>query len=766
MSRTRRLVRVRGVVQGVGFRPFVYRLATDLDLAGEVGNDGDGVFADVEGEPGQVQAFLDRLCRDSPVLAQVDEVTAAEAPVRDAAGFHIVATRGGTATTVPLPVDTGPCDDCVAELDDPSDRRYRHPFINCTNCGPRYTIIRSLPYDRPTTTMAGFLMCRACASEYADPGDRRFHAQPVACPDCGPRTTLLDPDATVLARDEDALQGTVQRLRDGAIVAVKGVGGYHLACDATSAIAVGELRRRKSRDDKPFAILVSDIAAAARLAHLGPAATAALASPARPIVLAPRREDADVDAAVAPGLVDVGLMLPPSPLHVLIARGVGRPLVLTSANLAHEPMVHDDAVAMATVAPLVDALLVHDRPIAVRCDDSVFRQVDDGGLAAIRRSRGHAPRRIPVPSSHDVTLAVGGHLKNTVTLVRGGEAVISQHVGDLDHPAALGAFHQAIDHLLAALDVTPTLVAHDLHPGYASTHAAQALGLPTVAVQHHHAHVAATLAEHGRRGPVLGIAFDGLGLGPEGGLWGGEFLVADLDSSRRVGHLVDVPQPGGDAAAREPWRMALAWLEASMGRARAEEEARRLDAEGLDARGLDVLAVSRAAITPTTSSVGRLFDAVAALLGVCHTNTYEGQAAVRLEAAAEMATSRADPDRDLPDGVVDVDGPVATLDARPLVSTIVQARDRGEGPSVVAARFHRDLARATAELACVLAARADLSTVVLGGGVFQNRLLTGQVTQRLRRSGLEVLVPRMVPCNDGGLSLGQAVVAGAAASGR
>ncbi len=750
---TRRLVRVTGVVQGVGFRPYVYRLAQQLGLAGEVGNDGDGVFVDVEGPSSQVLEFVDRLRRDPPSLATIDQITTVPAPPRGHRDFQIGATRASDRTTVPIPVDTGPCPDCLGEMADPDDRRHRYPFINCTNCGPRYTIVVGLPYDRPATTMAGFTMCAACAGEYADPSDRRFHAQPNACPDCGPRTRLVSPVGDVLADGDDAVTDAVARLRDGQVVAVKGVGGYHLACDATNTAAVAVLRTRKERDDKPFALLVGDVDRAHRLVHLGPAAAAALTSPARPIVLAPRRGAVGVAAGVAPGLVDLGLMLPPSPLHVLLADGVGRPLVMTSGNLAHEPIVHDDDDAVSRLGPLVDALLVHDRPIAIRCDDSVFRQGDDGDLQAVRRSRGHAPGRLPLHGPGDGILALGGHLKNTVTVVRDGTAVISHHVGDLDHPAARAGFRQAIEHLLDTLEVDPTLVAHDLHPGYASTQLAMDLGLPTLGVQHHHAHIAATMAEHRRADPVLGIAFDGLGLGPDGGLWGGEFLVADLRSSRRVGHLHEVAQPGGDRAAREPWRMAVAWTRASLDPDRAEAEAARLDP-----RGRDVLAVCRSAITPATSSVGRLFDAVAALLEVCHTATYEAQAASHLEALADAAT---DPRPGRVDGVVRLVDGIGVLDARPLVARVIEDRDRGVAPAVVAADFHASLARATVDLAVGLASWHDLSAVALGGGVFQNRRLVALVVAGLRQAGIDVLVPRLVPCNDGGLSLGQAAVAAA-----
>jgi hydrogenase maturation protein HypF len=609
----------------------------------------------------------------------------------------------------------------------------------------------ALPYDRATTTMAGFAMCADCAAEYADPTDRRFHAEPIACPACGPTLVLAAPDGE-LARGDAALRRAAERLRDGEVVAIKGVGGFNLAVDATDGVAVRRLRRRKARDDKPFAVLVSDLEVAGRLCHLTPPELAALASSARPIVLAPHRAGSGIAAEVAPGLADLGVLLPPSPLHHLLAEDVGRPLVLTSGNLAHEPIAHTDAEAGRTLGALADALLGHDRAIHVRCDDSVVRAGVAGGLQPVRRSRGYAPAPIRLPDGAAAhVLAVGGQLKNTVAVGRDDLAFVSHHVGDLDHPAADAAFRQAIAHLRHLHGVDPEVVAHDLHPSYRSTAFALDLDLPLVGVQHHHAHIAACLAEHGRTDEVVGIAFDGLGHGADGTLWGGEFLVADLLAYERVGHLVAVPQPGGDAATREPWRMAVAWVRHALGDERAEAEGSRHDPRAP--------ALVRLAASPTTlrtSSVGRLFDAVAALLDLGPRVTYEGQAAVALEALAATVDEAAVPTLACPVRTTP-EGPV--LDAGPLVAAVLEARDTGADRALIAAGFHAGLADATAELAMHVAAGRGLGTVALSGGVFQNRRLTRLVAGRLHAAGLEVLVHRLVPPNDGGLSLGQLAVA-------
>ncbi|MDQ4089679.1 MAG: carbamoyltransferase HypF, partial [Actinomycetota bacterium] len=576
-SAERRRLRVTGTVQGVGFRPFVYRLAADLALAGWVGNDSLGVILEAEGPAPALDRLAERLVAEAPPLARIESVVADAVAPTGEAGFTVIDSRDAGAPAVAVPVDVATCDDCLRELADPADRRFGYPFVNCTNCGPRYTIIRSIPYDRASTTMAGFVMCADCRREYEDPADRRFHAEPTCCPVCGPQLTMLAPDGGVLAKAGEALDTAVDLLRQGRILAVKGLGGYHLACDATDDAAVAELRRRKARDDKPFALMV-DVSTARALCLLSPEAEEALASPRRPIVLAPRR-DRGLAPGVAPNLPELGLMLAYTPLHHQLLAGVERPLVMTSGNLSDEPIAHDDSDALARLAPMVDAILTHDRPIHIRCDDSVVRSAAARpAVQMVRRSRGYAPEPIALPTpAHHHVLAVGAELKSTIAVVKGDNVVASHHIGDLEHLAAYRSFLQAVDHLCGLTGVTPQVVAHDLHPEYLSTKFAADLDLPAVGVQHHHAHIASCLVEHGRTEPVLGVAFDGLGMGTDGTAWGGELLVADLDGFRRVGHLRPVALPGGDRAAREPWRMAIAWLAETLGSEAAERYGRTVD---------------------------------------------------------------------------------------------------------------------------------------------------------------------------------------------
>lgn len=739
----RRRIRVSGIVQGVGFRPFVYREATRLGLRGWVRNDDRGVLIEAQGDAAALDALTSVLVADPPPLARVREVRAETIPAGDEADFAIVASTRGSAPAVPVAPDSATCEACLAEVDDPADRRYRYPFTNCTNCGPRYTIVRRVPYDRRNTTMAGFVMCAACQAEYDDPADRRFHAQPNACAACGPRLRFGD------RIGDPALRAAVDALRSGGIVAVKGLGGFHLACDATSDAAVDALRRRKHRDDKPFAVMATADQADA-LCDWTDAARVALHSPRRPIVLAPRRAEATIAAGVAPGLPDLGVLLAYTPLHHLLLAGVGRPLVMTSGNVSDEPIAHDDADAAARLGPLVDGVLGHDRPIHVRADDSVVR-----GATVVRRSRGYAPEPIPLHAHAPGTiLAVGGELKNTVAVTVGDHVVVSHHIGDLEHLANHTAFRQAIEHLCALYDVTPDIVAHDLHPEYLSTKFAHDLDLPLVGVQHHHAHVAACLVDNACDGPVLGIAFDGLGYGADGTLWGGEFLLADRADFTRVGHLAPVALPGGGNAIREPWRMAVAWAQAAG------------VADGMrDPRRDDVARLAAADATPTTTSAGRLFDAVAALLGIRTVATYEGQAAIELEAAARRVSSPPT-DRTGPvqhrypvlDRTSSEEG-VRALDPRPLIAAIVADRDRGVPTEVIAAAFHHSLGHAVADVAASLALANDVATVVLTGGVFQNVLLHTTVAEALTDAGLHVLAHRDVPPNDGGLCVGQAAVA-------
>jgi hydrogenase maturation protein HypF len=748
----RRRVRVTGTVQGVGFRPFVYRVATGLGLTGEVSNGTAGVTIDVEGAPSALDELVTTVRDGAPPLARVTHVGVEVLAPRGLAAFSIVASDDAGDVEVPVSVDVGPCDACLRELADPADRRYGHPFVNCTDCGPRYTITRRVPYDRPVTTMAGFPMCDACRVEYQDPMDRRFHAQPVCCPDCGPQLALLDPVGAPVAERAAALGEAVRRLEAGAILAVKGVGGFHLAVDAADDLAVTELRRRKARDDKPFAVLVADLATAHALVALDEPAQEVLGSPRRPIVLAPRRDGAAVADGVAPGLPELGLLLPPSPLHHLLVTHLGRPLVLTSGNLSDEPIAYTDDEAIARLGPMVDAVLTHDRPIHIRCDDAVVRAGVAGGPQPVRRSRGYAPEPLPLsrPARRPV-LAVGAELKSTIAVASGTSVVVSHHLGDLEHAATHRAFLQAVEHLLHLRDVDPAVVAHDLHPEYLSTKFALDLDLPLVGIQHHHAHIASCLAEHGEEGRAVGIAFDGLGWGTDGTAWGGEFLVADLDGFERAGHLAPVALPGGAAAIREPWRMAVSWA-AALG----DDERLEPTVAHLDPRWQEVAALARSPRTLRTTSAGRLFDAVAALLGVRSVTTYEGQAAIELEALARRVP---------PDHLAGTPAEVSTaagmrvLDPAPLVRAVVDAVARGEDRAVTAARFHTALAAATVATASAVASDHDLDTVALSGGVFQNARLTDLVARGLRAAGLRVLVHRLVPPNDGGISFGQAAIA-------
>ena len=747
----RRRIRVRGTVQGVGFRPFLYRHAVELGLAGWVGNEDGDVLLEVEGGTAELDTLL-RTLRDSPPpLAVVEAVDVEALAATGTPGFVITASSSGGNTDVRVSVDVAPCAACLAEIADPADRRHGYPFTNCTDCGPRYTIVREVPYDRPATTMADFVMCAACQREYDDPADRRFHAQPNACPDCGPQLAWTGPGGRAVG--PAALSAAVACLAAGGTIAVKGVGGYHLACGATDSGAVAQLRTRKQRDDKPFAVMVRDLAEAATLCSLEPAVQEALRSVRRPVVMAPRRPDSPIAAGVAPGLTELGLMLPSSPLHVLLLQAVAAPLVMTSGNRSDEPVVHVDDEARERLSPLVDGLLTHDRPIHIRADDSVLRSAPGGRLQVLRRARGWAPQpvRLPIGVERPV-LAVGAQRKSTVALAQGRSLVLSQHLGDLDHWSTFAAFTQAIEHLTRLGRVEPAVVAHDLHPDYRSTAWAQDSGLPLVAVQHHHAHVASCLVEHGRTEPVLGIAFDGLGLGTDGTLWGGEFLLADLAGSERVGHLAGAALPGGDTAVREPWRSALSWLHRHLGPDTAAEHG-----PALDPRWPAVMSLVASGRQPETSSVGRFFDAVAALLGVRSQVTYEGQAAVELEALARTVPVAGAPVY-----------PMATddrlLDPAPLLAAIVADQRRGVPVAEIAAGFHVGLATGTARLAGELASAHGVDTVVLTGGVFQNVLLSDLLAEQLGRAGMQVLVHGHLPCNDGAISAGQAAIAAAVLS--
>ncbi|MFG1639245.1 carbamoyltransferase HypF [Amycolatopsis sp. NPDC049252] len=707
-------VRVFGVVQGVGFRPFVHQLASRLELSGFVGNDVRGVFAEVEGEA--VEAFLAALKTEAPPLAVVDEVQVREIAAKGDVGFVIVESPGGGVADTLISADSATCEDCLRELWDPRDRRYRYPFINCTNCGPRFTIVTGVPYDRPCTTMAGFEMCAECKREYEDPGDRRFHAQPVCCPACGP-TLRFEPGGG------DAIQKAAEALAQGAVLAVKGLGGYHLAVGARHEEAAWKLRARKHREDKPFAVMVADLAQARELAEVGEAAETALSSRQRPIVLLPKK--GELAQAVAPGNRRIGVMLPYTPLHHLLLEETG-PIVLTSANVSDEPIVYRDE-ELKRLDTIADAVLTHDRPIHIRTDDSVVRIVRNRAQLQ-RRSRGYAPE--PVSLKHATKLHLlgcGAELKNTFCLAKGRHAFVSHHIGDLENYETLKSFTEGITHFERLFAVDPVLIAHDLHPEYLSTKYALERDVELLGVQHHHAHIASCLADNREDGPVLGVAFDGTGFGPDGTIWGGEFLLADLTTYERLTHLRQVRMPGGAQAIRQPWRMAASYVDA-LGRP-AREDVVKLIRSGLN--------------SPLTSSAGRLFDAAAAFLGVRETVNYEGQAAIELEQLADPAETTAY--RARIDDVVHGEDLIAAL------------LDDSAATATRAARFHNGVADAIARTCDRFRERS--TTVALSGGVFQNVLLLDRTVERLEQLGFRVLTHRRVPANDGGISLGQVAVA-------
>ncbi|MBV9350065.1 MAG: carbamoyltransferase HypF [Mycobacterium sp.] len=753
---------VTGVVQGVGFRPFVHRLASGLRLAGFVGNDSGAVFVEVQGPREQVDEFGRRLQAEAPPLARISAVAVVDIEADTTAGtdFRIVESQTVAGATTPIPPDIAVCDDCVAELFDPVDRRYRHPFVTCTNCGPRFTIIRALPYDRPATTMSIFAMCERCAAEYHDPANRRFHAQPIACPDCGP-SLWFRREAEWVDGSDAALAATQQALATGAVVAIKGIGGYHLACVVDSEDAVGRLRARKARGAKPFAMLVRDLDVARRYAHIDDTEAAVLSSPARPIVLLRRRADAPVADAVAPGSPLLGLMLPYSPIHHLLLAPVPGAdavvpdaLVLTSANRSDEPICYTEGDAKQRLlrpsAALCDAVLDHNRPIHVPCDDSVVRVVDDWELP-IRRSRGYAPLPVDIGRDGPAVLAVGGELKNTFCLTDGSRAFMSGHIGDMATLATLQAFERAVGQL-SEIRHQPVRLAADLHPGYLTrSWAERHVGdRPLDLVQHHHAHVASLLAEHGRLGePIIGVSFDGTGYGCDGTIWGGEILAVGRDSHRfvRVGHLLPVPLPGGDAAVRNPWRMALSQLWTA-GIEWMADLPPVTAAPPAEIRVIRSQLQSNVGCVPC-SSMGRLFDAVASLLGVRHRIDYEGQAAIELEVLADSAGASAPKLRMhvRADGVIDPTG---------MMRTIVSALRAGVEPATLAAAFHEAVAVAVAETVSLVAGAVRL--VGLTGGVFQNVLLLQACRKYLQQKGFDVLTHHTVPPNDGGLALGQAAI--------
>ncbi len=788
---------VRGVVQGVGFRPFVYRLALEEGLAGFVGNDTDGVTIEIEGPEERIESFLVRLQSDAPPLARIDSVTVLEAKVIGEAGFRIAASGVLGRVSTGIPADAATCPDCLRELLDPKDRRFLYPFLNCTNCGPRFTITRRIPYDRPQTSMAKFPMCPECQQEYDDPLNRRFHAQPNACYECGPHVWLvgadsvlcqgktsvvphlqkekygalapekyLSEDAVSISSSFAAIEQTIELLLDGRIVAIKGIGGFHLSADATNQAAVMRLRARKRRYGKPLAVMVRDLEAARQVCALTAEEEALLSTPARPIVLARRRADCGIADAAAPGIPWLGVYLPYAPLqHLLFADSRVRALVMTSANLSEEPIAIDNEEAQKRLGGIAEAFLMHDREILQRCDDSVAAVVD-GAPQLIRRARGFVPMGVALPFDAPPLLAVGGHLKNVFALARGRFAYQSQHLGDLENPIGLEFFRESLDHLMRTFEIEPRTVVHDLHPGYLSTtwarEWAKERGLQAIAVQHHHAHVAGCMAEHGLTDKVIGLALDGTGYGNDGKIWGGEVLIASLADFERFAHLEYVPMPGGEAAIKEPWRMAMGALHAAGYDVESEQMLALLGAEWNEAHVLKRM-IERKINSPMTSSLGRLFDAVGAVVQGRRVVDYEAQAAIELEGIAVDEPDRFEQGDYVPELYEADKGSAgeAVIRTGKMWKAVLGDLWRGVPASRISARFHAGIAEGFIAAAANARIETSINVVALSGGCMHNRRLARLLRSGLEEEGFEVFQHAQVSPGDGGLSYGQVAVAAA-----
>src|SRR5512133_3733541 len=758
-------LQISGIVQGVGFRPFIYRLALENALTGWVRNTPGGVEIEVQGKTEAVTGFSRLVSSEAPPLAGIDSIRGHEIPLAGEAEFTILPSSGGEPD-IQIAPDSALCADCLRELFDPADRRYHHPFITCTNCGPRYSIITGAPYDRHTTTMPAFPLCPDCQTEYRAPRDRRFHAQPLACPACGPRRRLLDAageayagpasDLPACGTDSTAITSAISLLKAGRILAVKGIGGDHLAVDACNHEAVKRLRERKKRDEKPFAVMPADLATARRISRPTAMEERLLTAAESPIVIVRKSADCPVSPLVAPANGWLGLLLPYTPIHHLLLRiGGFTALVMTSANRSDEPITFEDSAALQQLSGIADYFLTHDRPIHIRCDDSVIRVFQDRPLF-YRRSRGYVPRAVRLPFAVTPILAVGAEMKNTVCLANNGQAFLSQHIGDLQNETVCDSFRQSITHLGGLLKISPETIACDKHPDYLSSIHAAEFGLPLIAVQHHHAHLAACMAENGLEGEVIGLIFDGTGFGDDGTIWGGEMLTGGYGAFRRAGHFLPVRLPGGDAAVREPWRMALAYLYLAYGTAAATLDHPVVRYLSGAEHAIFATMLDRGINSPLTSSCGRLFDAVAAILNVRHTVSYDGQAAIELEALAETS----DAGEALPFHLEPAaEGPVQ-VDFSALFPALLAALQAGIPAAALARRFHATVARATGEVCMNIARESGLDRVVLSGGVFQNRLLTEMLYTALSNSGLQVFTHRLTPPNDGCIALGQVAIAG------
>jgi hydrogenase maturation protein HypF len=750
-----RRIKIRGTVQGVGFRPWVYRLATRERLCGRVWNDSAGATIEAFGSAQALDRFVRILSDSAPPAARIESVVCEAIPPEQLERFEIVESQRGPERRPAIPPDIAICGDCLTEIFDPANRRYCYAFTNCTNCGPRFTITSDIPYDRPTTTMARFTMCAECRREYESPADRRFHAEPNACPRCGPSLSIFDSNDPHAAAEPDPIRAAVRTIAEGRIVAIKGIGGFHLACDATSSVAVRRLRERKRREQKPLAVMVRDLAEAQRLADLTDADKAMLLSSERPIVLVRRRADAQLASEIAPGNPMIGLMLAYSPLHHLIVAAAGRPLVITSGNLSEEPIAYRNDEAVARLGAVADLFLLHDREIVTRCDDSVVRVID-GSPVVMRRSRGFVPRPIALarPLRRPV-LACGAHLKNTFCIAAGDEAYLGPHIGDLENLDSFESFEESIARMERFLGVTPEIIAHDLHPEYLSTlYARSRSGMAAIGVQHHHAHVASAMAEHGLSGPVLGLAFDGTGYGSDGHAWGGEFLLADFAGFTRLATFRPLALAGGDTAIRNVWRIALAMLDDAYACVAPLDQFPVFAA--IAPRELAVVRqmIEKRFNTPLAHGVGRYFDAFGALvLGASRAN-YEGEVAMRLEWAADSGELAHYPFE------IERNSSPWQVDLRPAVREAVFDLTRNLSVSAIAARFHNTLVRAAAEVVRAAAARVGRVPIVLTGGCFQNACLAEGIVGALARN-FDVYTHRSVPPGDGGIALGQAMVADA-----
>ncbi len=753
-----RRLRINGTVQGVGFRPFVYVLGLQEKLNGTVLNDGEGVEAVLEGTDDQISRFIDRLQAELPPLAKIDDILSEEVPVRNLTGFRILESKT-TSVNTGIPADAAVCADCLRELTDRTNRRYRYPFINCTHCGPRYTITRHLPYDRPQTSMSVFPMCPECSKEYKDPADRRFHAQPNACPVCGPHVTLVDNAGREIAC-ADPIAELGSRIRAGEIAAVKGLGGFHLVCDARNAATVRKLRELKSRPSKPFAVMAANVESARSFLDVSAQAEKQLRTPAAPISLCPKLANADLEfPGIAPGLGSIGIMLPYTPIHwLLFFEAAGRPddpdwinrrqelvLVMTSANYGGEPIVIGNDEAVKELGKVCSCFLIHDRDILVRCDDSVYLSNAAGEIKPIRRARGHTPSPVPLAVDCPDIIATGAWLKNTACVVKGKRAIVSQHVGDLDRVANCLTLRKSIEHLASVFEIRPKYVACDMHPDFYSTRLAEELaaelGAELIQVQHHHAHIASVMAQHGLAEPVIGLALDGVGYGTDGKAWGGELLMVDQNGFSREGHFKEVALPGGDKCAREGWRIAYAllWRNGLLGKAGKAFPYRAV-------RSIDAMLARKFPI-PVSTSLGRLFDAAASLLSVADVSSYEGEAPALLEAVAHRERGQ------VLSGLVSIrDG---ILDIDPLLLSLAFRKDKERA----SADFHTTLAHALSVWAKETAKKRGIGKICLSGGCCLNDLLTTQLKENLKKCGLAAYESTAVPCNDGGVSLGQAWVA-------